>query len=84
LKLYATSVVILFEETLEVEHHLFTFSVRTGAETTPEQTAAELAKPLLPKESKYSCQVKTVSVDFHKHFESYINEEFQDITSKEA
>ena len=81
MRIYATSVVIVQND--EITHELFTFSLQPGAESTPDQMAAELAKPFLPKDGEFTCQVKTVSVDFHKHFERYIDTEFQE-ESKEA
>lgn len=79
MKIYAGSVLATNCETKEVEHHLFTFSLRKDAENTPEQNAMEIARGLLPEGELFDCQLRVIPVDLAKHFTAMELEE-----SKEA
>jgi hypothetical protein len=73
--IYAASVVIIRDN--EIDHHIFTFSLRPGAETTPEQAASEQARLLCPRECECDLQIKIMPVDFNKHLEQYIASEMK-------
>jgi hypothetical protein len=75
LKIYAASVVIIAND--EIDHHLFTFSLRKDAERTPEEKATEIAKSLLPEDGECNMQLKIMSVDLKTHFEQYAIAEMQ-------
>jgi hypothetical protein len=79
LKIYAASLLATQHDTQEVEHHLFTFSLRNDAELTPEQNAMEIARGLLPNGELFDCKTKVVAVDLARHFGAIKFEE-----SKEA
>ena len=82
MKIYAASLVILGANN-EIDHHIIDFSLRQDATSTPEQTAAELAKSLLPKEGEFQHRILLKEINVQAHFAQHVNEEFQE-ESKEA
>ena len=83
MKIYAASLVIV-DASNEIDHHIFTFSARKEATSTPEQMAAELAKSLLPAEGEFQHHLIVQDVDMKAHFAQYVDAEFTQETSKEA
>ena len=75
--IYAASVVIIDELTNEVDTHLFTFTLKSDATTTPLEMAKEIACSLLPQDRPFDCQFKVMPVDFNRHLEQYILAEMQ-------